>query len=345
MPRRIRALLSALQDEVQLYAADNEAIAGRTNLLALNATIEAARSGEAGRGFAVVAQEVKSLAAQARGSAAKFKAEVLDRLSLGAEIADELVADIEGASLAELALSIIQTVTRTLYDRSIDIRMLASDPMVVAGAKRGKRSPRAESVALERLRALLQHSPYFINAFIVDVNGDISVCAHANAAVRRENLSQAAQFNKAIKARPHEFWFTDAVWANPWSEHRKVLIFVAPVRSNSNVVGVVYLEYDWEGQAEDILASVARQGSSATTISIVDPCNRVVATTGSYLFEHVIPIAATREEPFVETRDGLVIAQAAARPYHGFDGLGLRCVIEHRLPDDLEIAAALNVRR
>lgn len=342
MPRRIRALLSALQDEVQLYAAENEAIAGRTNLLALNATIEAARSGEAGRGFAVVAQEVKSLAAQARGSAAKFKAEVLDRLSLGVEIADELVADIEGASLAELALSIIQTVTRTLYDRSIDIRILGSDPMIVAGAKRGKKSPRAESVALQRLQALLQHSPYFINAFIADVNGDISVCAHANAAVRRENLGRAAQFNKAMNARPYELWFTDAVWENPWSENRKVLIFVAPIRSCSQAVGVAYLEYDWEGQAGEILASVARQASSATTISIVDPSNRVVATTGNYPFEYVMPVSAAREEPFVEAMDGLVIAQAAAQPYHGFDGLGLRCVIEHQLPGDTEIAEALS---
>lgn len=56
MPRRIRALLSTLQAEVQHYASESETIAGRTNLLALNATIEAARSGDAGRGFAVVAR-------------------------------------------------------------------------------------------------------------------------------------------------------------------------------------------------------------------------------------------------------------------------------------------------
>src|ERR1700744_3928132 len=99
MPRRIRSLLSTLREEVQHYAAETEAIAGRTNLLALNATIEAARSGEAGRGFSVVAQEVKARAGQARTSAATFRAEVLDRLAQGASIAEQLVGEGGGGAV------------------------------------------------------------------------------------------------------------------------------------------------------------------------------------------------------------------------------------------------------
>lgn len=345
MPRRIRALLSSLQTEVQQYAGENETIAGRTNLLALNATIEAARSGDAGRGFAIVAQEVKALAGQARASSTKFRAEVLDRLALGASIADELVADVEGARLAELAQSIIQTICRTLYDRSIDIRMLASDPPVIEGALNGHRDNGAEAAGLGRLRALLQSSPYFLNAFIVNRDGDIPVCAHANASVRRENLSRAEQFNKAIRAAPNQFWFTDAVWANPWSDHRKVLIYVAPIRQNDSIVGVVYLEYDWEGQSDMILGAVSRQAKGDTVISIIDAANRVIATTGRYAFEQEIPVAPPQERPFVESRDGWVVAQAKADSYYDFDGLGLRCVIEHRVPNDEQIARAIDFDR
>ncbi len=118
-----------LSDDVKHYAADNERIATRTNLLALNATIEAARSGEAGRGFSIVAQEVKALANQARTSASSFRADVLDRLALGARFADEMLAEIEGARLVDLAQSIIQQLARTLVTRGSHLCLLASDPM------------------------------------------------------------------------------------------------------------------------------------------------------------------------------------------------------------------------
>ena len=345
MPRRIRSLLSTLREEVQHYAAETQAIAGRTNLLALNATIEAARSGEAGRGFSVVAQEVKALAGQARTSAATFRAEVLDRLAQGASIADELVAEVEGARLTELAQSIIQTVARSLYDRSIDVRMLATDPAVAAGAVHGLNDPAIELKALERLRAMLHFSPYFLNAFVCDAKGNVAVSAHANAEVRSHNLRNEPQYNRALSATGMDDWFTDEVWENPFSDNRHVLIYVAPVRVDGRNVGVCYLEYDWQGQAAAILHNV-QQASSGAVITIVDDQNRMVASTGRYGFNEQLPIAsaAIANGRHVETRDESIIAQALAMPFNGFDGLKLRCVIEQHVPNEREIASALHTK-
>ncbi|WP_019515663.1 cache domain-containing protein [Sphingomonas sp. Mn802worker] len=347
MPRRIRSLLTTLGDDVNAHAQRSEVIAAQTKLLALNAAIEAARSGEAGRGFAVVAQEVKALAGQASAAASSFRDEVLGRIRHGAAIAGELVQEVEGGRLGELAQSIADTLSRSLFDRSIDVRMLASDQSIQeAVLLDGGSAPltRAGARALERLQSLLRFSPYFLNAFVVNADGDVVACAHDNAAVRGVNFSGYPQFNHIMAGGASGGWATDEVWENPWSNKRKVLVFVAPVKIEEQILGVCYLEYDFEGQTAAIL-DVIRRASSRATISIVDRAARVVATTGPYPFHHDLPYAAaTAGEARLQSLDGLIVAQAAVPTDHGIPGLAFRCIIEDRVAREDEIAGTLRLR-
>jgi hypothetical protein len=341
MPRRIRSLLSTLREEVQLYASESAAIAGRTNLLALNATIEAARSGEAGRGFAVVAQEVKALAGQARANANAFRKDVLDRLGHGARVADELVAELEGAGLVERAELLMANVVRTVHARTTDIRMMATDPAIIAGT--GTRDPELIRAANGRLRALMRFSPLYLNAFVATADGTITLCADEDARVRNLNVSDAAQFNRAMASSGPDDWFTDEIWANPWSDDRAVLVFVAAVWRDGRPVGVTYLEYDWEGHIGAMVRDRALcRGTTAegTTMSIVDRQDRVVATSGTHAFGETLLLGDMGQEQ-LKLRGDVIVAVAAARPIRDFDGLGLRCVIEQRLPDEATVAAAI----
>lgn len=341
MPRRIRSLLNSLSDEVTAHAQQAEDIAGRTNLLALNATIEAARAGEAGRAFSVVAQEVKSLAGLARTAATTFRDDVLGYLHHGSTIADELARDIEAGRLADLAHSIADTLARTLYDRSIDIRMLATDFSVAEALLLDHASPRAEARALSRLRALLACSPYFLNAFVVDADGKVAVCAHENAAVRKVNFAGYSQFQKAMTARSTVEWMTDEVWENPWSNDRKVLIYVAPVRAEGTTIGVCYLEFDFEGQANSIMNVIDKAADHAVA-AIIDHASRVVAATGSYAWHALHPHASNVAG--IRSSDGLNVAQARVATERGISALELRCVIEEHVATEQEIASALAKR-
>ena len=187
MPRRIKSLLEGLRQEVEFYATAQEKIASRTNLLALNATIEAARSGEAGRGFSVVAQEVKALATQAAKGAASFREGVLDRLGQGAAIAEELVAELEGVRLGELAQSVGQDISRHLYSRSVDLRMMASDGAIPSAFLED--TPQTREAALARLRMLLKLSPYFIRAFLVNPDGRVILSINGHSSFDRRSGS------------------------------------------------------------------------------------------------------------------------------------------------------------
>lgn len=344
MPRRIRSLLSVLRDEVDGYANSSEEIAARTNLLALNAAIEAARSGEAGRGFSVVAQEVKALAQQARAASHAFRSDVRERLAMGAGIADEMVNEIEGTRLVELAQALIQNVTRQLYGRSVDLRMMASDAEVVAAML--DPDPDRLAAAQARLAMLTATSPYYLNAFAANAQGRVAISSDPHARVRQANIAEAAQFLKAMASDRGEQWFTDEVWQNPWSDHRAVLVFVTGIRARGaegRPVGAFYLEFDWQSHIPAIISDRSLFGEkdwARTRISIVDQANRVVADSQGTRYGEVLPLPANAVRG-AEVRGDNTIAFASAQDYLGFGGLGLRCVIEQKMPSAEEIDAAL----
>lgn len=349
MPRRIRSLLATLRDEVQLYAGESARLAGRTNLLALNATIEAARSGEAGRGFSVVAQEVKALANQARASSVAFRAEVLDRLALGAAIADEIVAEIEGARLVNLAQSIIQGITRSLFGRSVDLRMLATDPAIIAAAS----APTAESTAAAaaRLRMLVTVSPHYLNAFLADAAGEIIASADDNGRVDPASASGALQHSRAMASQRADEWFTDQIRQNPRLDGHAALMFAAGIRRNADAyerpAGVLYLEYDWERQSADQISDLVQYGDGGkgrNRVSIIDGNHRLVASSWGGRFGDEIMIGGEAPRG-LEARTDSIVAYATAEPVHGFSGMGLRCIVEQRMPTGSEIAEALSSRR
>jgi hypothetical protein len=337
-------LLSVLRDEVDTYANTSEEIAARTNLLALNAAIEAARSGEAGRGFSVVAQEVKALAQQARGAAHEFRSEVRERLALGAGIADEMVSEIEGTRLVELAQALIQNVTRQLYGRSVDLRVMASDAEIVAATI--DPTPEHLAAAQARLEQIAGTSPYYVNAFVANAEGRVILCSNPHARVLSVDLHDAPQYLNAMASRRRDDWFTDEVWENPYSDGRAVLVFVTGIRprgTDGMPAGVLYLEFDWEGHVPAIISdrSLFREKDWARTrISIVDPADRVVADTQGTRFGQIVPLPAHAVRG-TESRGDSIVAFATAVDYHGFSGLGLRCVIDQRMLSVDEIEAEL----
>ena len=337
MPRRIKALMDQLESEVGRFAAANERIAKQTNFLALNATIEAARSGEAGRGFAVVAQEGKALASQARAASNDFRALVMDRLRTGAGIADSLVDDIEGSRLAEFAFATVQTFARAVYSRSTDIRILATDEAIVA-AIRDPEDRQKVSRAEDRLRAAMRFSPYYLNALFATRAGKVIGSADPRSALLGVDVGGEPQFAKVIESRSVDDWFTDAVWENPYSGGRQVLIFACGIRALENdghpAEGCLYLEYDWERNAAEQLATqiaAADKEIRGATVRIMEHGGRIVASTAPHEFDKHYALPADRKPRGTMSRPDHVVAYADADDRGGRNSLNLTCVIEHAI--------------
>ena len=345
MPRRIKALMDQLESEVGRFAQANERIAKQTNFLALNATIEAARSGEAGRGFAVVAQEVKALAGQARAASHDFRALVLNRLKIGSDIADSLVDDIEGSRLAEFAYATVQTFARAVYSRSTDIRILATDDSIVDAVR--DPDDRAKIMKAEdRLRAAMRFSPHYLNALFATRAGRVVGSADPRSALLGVDVGSEPQFAKVIESRSVDDWFTDAVWENPYSGGRQVLIFACGIRSldrdGNPADGCLYLEYDWERNAADQLltqVATADKDIRGATIRIMEHGGRIVASTDPREFDKHYALPADRPPRGTLSHSDRVVAYADANDRGGRNSLNLTCVIEHRIASEGDEAA------
>ncbi len=107
--------LSGMSERVGSFARTISRIARQTHVLALNAAIEAAHNEEAGEGFATVAEEVRSLAAEASGSAREVTELIddvvtsVDAVSRAMTSEEEKVRDVSAvADQAQVALSDLQ---------------------------------------------------------------------------------------------------------------------------------------------------------------------------------------------------------------------------------------------
>lgn len=349
MPRRVKALLDLLEDETSRYAAASDAIAKQTKMLALNATIEAARSGEAGRGFAVVAQEVKSLATNAANTASDFRQTIIDRISRSSSIVDELVDELEGARLADLANAINDLALSGLSARSNDLRILATEPSIRSymldpddGGKAG--------AARERLRMQLAFSDFFRNAFLVSKDGVIRMSLEENPAFMAFNLKGQPQFEYAINSTGADQWSADEIWLNPQGNDRPCVLFVCGIREagigGGEVIGALYLEYDWDPYAQLIVTAQGKlhqNNRKGDRFLLLDKSDNIVGSSSDDAFGTHYPLLKGDEMRGSFVSGNKSISYARGEIENGFGGLELCSVIERKTRSDDEILTGLGL--
>lgn len=289
---------------------------------------------------------MKTLASQAKAASAAFRAQVLDRITMGATLADDLVAELEGTRLVDVAQGVMQYVVRALFERACDIRMLATDRDIWSALQ--DPTPEALARAENRLRLIRRFSPFYSNALIADARGTMILSADRASPAVGKNVGDQPQFNRAIRSRSGDDWFTDEVWLNPWANNRAVLIFACAVRREGALegepVGILYLENDWEdraGRAVRDVPSFSEADKQRTRVLIIDPACKIVASSDGAGFGTVFPLRQNGAERGVYVDGDQIVAHAQAKPFEGFDGLGLRCVVVQIAVSQTDIEAEL----
>lgn len=336
MPERVARLSGEVLDLANDQVSAIQAVTARTHLLALNARIEAAHAGDLGRGFGVVAREVGEVSEEVNRISTAFTGEISRRLTDLTELGHQLVTQVRGTRLADLALNMIDVIDRNLYERSCDVRWWATDAAVVDVCASAHEASAVQ--ASRRLGVILDSYTVYLDLWVADLDG--RVVAHGRPDRHPHVLG------RDVSAEP---WFVDALATSSGADFavsdvsrvaglddRLVATYATAVRAGGEVdgapIGVLGIFFDWEEQAGHVVRSVrlSDEERDRTRCLLLDARHRVIASSdGRGVLTEERPLATDGRTIGHDARpDGTVVGFALTPGYETYAGLGWYGVIE-----------------
>lgn len=342
-PRSMRIVTDGMSVDLKRFSTENTQVVKQIRLLAINALIEAARAGDAGKGFTVVANEVQRLAQIASEISHSFEQTVLSRIGLSRDMAEQLVEEMEGVRLMDMAQTLVQLIVRNLFERTADVRWWATDTALWQALENPTLS--AKAFAAERLGVINRFYTVYIDLVLTDANGQ--VIASANPRYQRgimgRNFKLEPWFIAASQCRSGDEYIVDQVKASPLHDSRDVLVYATCVRAggknDGELIGTLGVYFDWQEQGMSIVereANLPPQVAERTLVMLVDSNHRVIAANRPSLkfSTYRLQIADNEMRGSYYDNDGAIVAFAKTIGYEDYDGLGWYGVVVQETEDD-----------
>lgn len=341
MPERVQKIAGAVAELTKEKLGSVSRVAAATKMLALNAKIEAARAGEAGRGFGVVAQEVSSVASTVQDLSAQLDAELAPLVAELEQLGEQLVWQVRGTRLSDLALHVIDLIDRNLYERSCDVRWWATDSAVVDAC--AEPTPETTAYASERLATILGSYTVYLDLWIADRHGRVIASGRPEAypGVLGADVSGEPWFRDAIATSDGTEFAVADVATNQRLRGATVATYSTAVRKagreDGEVIGALGIFFDFAPQAHGIVTSMdlTPEDAARTRVMLVDHRLTVIAASdGAGLLTERIDLRRDggRERGVFQRPGGAMVGYALTPGYETYAGLGWYGVIEQRPP-------------
>jgi hypothetical protein len=351
-PRAVRAVTQRIGQDLESFGRENDDVVRQIRLLGINASIEAARAGDIGKGFAVVAGEVQRLASVSASIAARFQLDVLERVSLGRKLSGELVHQMEGVRLADLAQTLVQLIVRNLFERTADVRWWATDSALWEALQ--DPDPARRAFACERLGVINRFYTVYLDLVMVDDGG--RVVASANPRFQKgiigRDLSAEPWVTAALQTASGDDYIVDTVKPSPLHRNADALVYATGVRqggkSTAPLVGALGVYFDWANQGQSIVdkeANIPAADQERTSVLLLDGQGMVIAASRPNLvythFSLTPPDDMERGSYYLN--DGTLVAFAKTLGYEDYDGLGWCGVVVQRPEQEADIRRRLSL--
>ncbi len=329
-PERVVELSERISTATANKVGEVNKITASVRILALNALIEAQRAGDQGRGFAVVANEVKTISEAIAGVAGELESQLKGASGELAQIGRQLVDEVRGTRLTDLAYNMIEIIDRNLYERSCDVRWWATDAAVVEAC--ADPDPGKLAYASKRLEVILNAYTVYLDLWIADRHGRVIATGRPLRYPRATgtNVAQETWFREALASGSGDDYAVADIAANLQLDGRRVATYAAAIREGGEArgrpLGVLGIFFDWESQAQTVVDGVrlSPEEKSRTRALLLDRDLKVIAASDHQGIdsERVALDLKGRTMGYARDGNGRSIGFALTPGYETYRGLG-----------------------
>lgn len=290
---RVAELSDILANKVESTINEIERLNGQTHMIAINARIEASRAGMTGKAFSVVAEQMNDLSSKIGVVSKKMRNESRDSIEELGNLIKTQATQVRGTRLSDIALTNIDLIDRSLYERSCDVRWWATDDSVVNALSSRKKED--YDFVSKRLGIILNSYTVYFDLVLCDIDGNI--VANGRPETYRSvgmNAKNSEWFSSAMRTTSgKEFGFQTVGRCNLVNNELS-LVFSCTVREhgdqNGKISGVLGALFRWEDLAQKIVKSVpiSDEEKGRTRICIVDENGLVLADSKDLMLEETI---------------------------------------------------------
>ena len=271
---------NAIGNEINHALKSIKATNKETHMLSTTAKIEANRTGDVGRNFLIVSNSIDELSTKTDEVIDKMKNETIHGIEKLATVIENKSVSIKGNRLANLALTNIRLVDRSLFERAADIRWWATDGILVKSLSNDNNEGYVE--AENRLAEILKSYSVYYDLILCDVSGNCKATGESKFGLSGRVLNDKTWFKTSMDTENGTEYGFQTVHLSP-SINDYTVVFSCKVHEDGDpqrkVIGVLAAVFKWKEFAQRIVHETAltEEEKLKTRILLCDDSGNVLA--------------------------------------------------------------------